>query len=98
MGFILALPEIPLIFPVGEISIILSAGVKKKHFRNVSSVVYGVSENPAGGLCNLLILNKFQSAAVGIRPRLRRDCYPKPFESSLTHTLPTYFFTTKKHF
>jgi len=74
MGFILALPEIPLIFPVGEISIILSAGAKKKHFRNVSSVVYGVSENPARGLCNLLILNKFQSAAVGIRPRLRRDC------------------------
>ncbi len=34
-----------------------------KHFRNVSTVKCGVSENPAKGLCNLPILNKLQSVA-----------------------------------
>jgi len=45
-----------------------------KHFRNVSTVKCGVSENPAKGLCNLPILNKLQSVTVGRRPQLRRDC------------------------
>ena len=61
-----------------------------KHFRNVSTVKCGVSENPAKGLCNLPILNKLQSVTVGRRPQLRRDCD----ENSLpTHE---FFFSRRK--